>query len=109
MDVGDTDNADDMWTFIIPRTSRLVAIVAYNGVGSRHVTASFSNGFKTSSKWKCSTQEEDDWTSLTFDDSHWQYAEVLGTETSGRLAGADRIWQGPVEGYVYCRGWIGGT
>ena len=96
------------WTSVVSRKSTLIAVSAVNLSGKKYIVASFARGqIKTSSKWRCSPHMETGWTSLTFNDSHWQNANVVGTETDVRLQGADRIWLGSVAQEVYCRGWLG--
>ena len=96
------------WTSVVSRKSTLIAVRAINQSREKYIVASFSRGqFKTSSKWRCSAHEEAGWTSLTFNDSHWQNADVVGTETDTSLQGADQIWLGSVGQEVRCRGWLG--
>ena len=97
-----------IWTSTVSQTAALIAVSAINQNAEKHIAASFAGGkFQTSSRWRCSTQEEPGWTTLTFDDRHWQNAQVLGTETTERLEGADQIWLEPEEQTLYCRGWLG--
>ena len=105
---GETSSSTDIWTSVIPRTTRLIAIKAENDNESKKIKASFSNSFKTNTKWKCTTTFHTDWHTIGFDDSDWGYPDSLGTVTgSGRFEGATEIWSGSSTGTVYCRGYMG--
>ena len=101
-------STNGIWTSVVSRNSTLIAVRAINHFGEKYIVASFAKGqFKTSSKWRCSPHGEAGWTSLTFNDSHWQNANVVGTETDRRLQEGDWIWPRSVAQSAYCRGWLG--
>lgn len=95
------DSIDHKLTSIIPRAARLIAIEAESMADEKYISASFSNGYKTSKQWKCSTEEESGWTSVLFvEDNSWTHANETNT-------GTNHIWEDGDGDKVYCRGWIG--
>ena len=107
--MGKTSSSSGIWTSVIPRTTRLIAIKAEStgsGNDSKEIIASFSNGFKTSTKWKCSTAFDPDWYTLDFDDSDWGHPKSFGAG-QGRFEGATKIWRGSSHGSECCRGYMG--
>ena len=102
------DCTSNMWTSIIDRTTRLIAIQASNDGGRNYIAASVSNGYDTSTQWKCSRKYDSNWAALELDDSGWESAEESDDEAySARLADVGKIWIGDDTGTVYCRGWMG--
>ena len=100
------------WVHIIPQTTRLVGIAAYAeiDVGTGYIAASFSNGFKTSSMWRCSTHPTHGWYKLDFDDSGSGWSSAHENGQFGNLTGAPKIWEKTAgDGYIFCRGLIGMT
>ena len=64
---------------IIPRTTRVVAVQAYNGGARAFILAGFSNGFKTDTvKWNCTDQLYTGRKTADYDDSHWSPAVDSG-------------------------------
>lgn len=93
---------DQIWRSIIPRNARLIAIEAENTGGGKRIFAYFLNGFTTSTKWRCSTQFTEGWTTVEFDDQN------VGWDDAIIIPGTVAIWEkGYNDGTVYCRGHIG--
>ena len=62
--VGSTGKWSEVWSSLIPTTTRVVAVYVYNNSMNGFLVASFSNGFKTSEEWKCSETGTDGWTNV---------------------------------------------
>lgn len=92
------------WRSIIPRASRLIAIEASNTGGATEIYANFSNGFKTSTQWRCSTQLMEGWTTVEFEDitQGWGGATIVPPNDQISV-------EVDANGSLYCRGHIGKT
>ena len=112
--VGITTHWAEVWSSLIPKTTRVVAVHVQNMGGTGFLIASFSNGFKTSEEWKCSENETDGWTDVDFNDAEWPAAvkntgAYFEARTDPFWGGATLIWTN-AGGYgrdMYCRGKIG--
>ena len=89
-------------------------VLAFKASDSGHqegILASTSTGVVTDETWRCSAALESDWHTLTFDDSAWYQARVVGTNGVSPWGNfpdisvdAKWIWaQGSKAGTVYCR------
>ena len=112
--VGSTTYWAEIWSSLIPKTTRVIAVYVPNMDGKGFLMASFSNGFKTSEKWKCSETETDGWTNVDFNDTEWPAAinntgAFFDTRTDPFWGGATLIWTNAdgSGGDIYCRGKIG--
>ena len=113
--VGSTGHWAEVWSGLIPTTTRVVAVHVDNTNMKGFLVASFSNGFKTSEEWKCSEIETDGWTDVDFNDAEWS-AAVGRTDNPAEIntdpfwGGAAPIWtkaDGSGRGDRFFRGKIG--
>ena len=112
--VGKTERWAEVWSGLIPTTTRVVAVYVDNTGSKGFLVSSFSIGFKTSEEWKCSKTETDGWTDVDFNDAEWS-AAVRRTGKTGRTdtdpfwGGAAVLWTnaGGSGTGMYCRGKIG--
>ena len=112
--VGRTKRWSEVWSSLIPKTTRVVTVHVQNTWGGGFLMASFSNGFKTSEEWKCSETETDGWTDVDFNDAEWPAAvnntgTFFDSRTDPFWGGATLLWTN-ADGYggdMYCRGKIG--
>ena len=89
----------------------VIAIKAANHGGSFGLIASTDTGLVTDASWRCTAQEDADWFTETFDDSHWPSAHVWyehGDEPYGVISDVDIsakwIWtDSQYDLTVYCR------
>ena len=112
--VGSTGHWAEIWTGLMPPSTRVVAVHVHNYNATGFLVASFSTGFKTSEEWKCSTTAEVGWTDVDFNDTEWPAAarkdgSVVGIDGDPFWGGATVIWtQADLSGRdMYCRGKIG--
>ena len=112
--VGSTKKWSEVWSSLIPKTTRVVAVHVQNTGRKGFLIASFSNGFKTSEEWKCSENERDGWTDVDFNDAEWPAAvkntgAYFDTRTEPFWGNATLIWTnaGGSGREMYCRGKIG--
>ena len=90
-------------------------VLAVKAVDTGHsfgILASTSTGVKSDNTWKCSTEEQPGWHLASFDDSAWNYADIIaeqGDDPWGTLRAIDGrakwIWTSDFtsDGTVYCR------
>ena len=113
--VGSTEKWSEVWSGLIPTTTRVVAVYVNNGRDKGFLVASFSNGFKTSEEWKCSETVTDGWTEVDFNDTEWSAAirrtdNPAGIDTDPFWGGAALMWtkaDGSGTGRRFFRGKIG--
>ena len=113
--VGSTEKWSEVWSGLIPTTTRVVAVYVDNIDDKGFLMASFSNDFKTSEEWKCSETETDGWTHVDFNDAEWPAAirrtdNPAGIHTDPFWGGAALIWtkaNGSGTGDSFFRGKIG--
>lgn len=56
----------------------VVAILVKNTGGPSRIMAIFSNGVRSDSSWKCTTNAHNGWHTTNFDDSSWPHAVEHG-------------------------------
>ena len=90
-------------------------VLAVKAVDTGHsfgILASTTNGVESDASWKCSAEEQPGWHLASFDDSAWNYADIIaeqGDEPWGLInlidARAKWIWASDFTrgGTVYCR------
>ena len=113
--VGSTGHWAEVWSGLIPATTRVVAVYVNNTDAKGFLVASFSNGFKTSEEWKCSETETDGWTEVDFNEAEWSAAtrrtdNPAGIHTDLFWGGIALIWtkaDGSGTGDRFFRGKIG--
>ena len=112
--VVNTTNWAEVWSGLIPTSTRVVAVHVRNLEARGFLVASFSNGFKTSEEWRCSRADADGWTNVDFDDSEWSTAVKM--TDSPALIDTDPFWGGAAVVWtnadgrgrnVYCRAMVG--
>ena len=72
--VGSTRHWAEVWSGLIPTTTRVVAVYVNNTNAKGFLVASFSNGFKTNEEWKSSETNTSGWTDVDFNDAEWPAA-----------------------------------
>ena len=97
-------------SFVVPRDTRVVSVIAKNWGGNFGILGSFSNGLVTNESQKCSNVWFPGWNSPDFDDGQWPDAVVVGNHgdrpwgfISGILKTAKWIWADGQHTEVYCR------
>ncbi|XP_031574613.1 uncharacterized protein LOC116308348 isoform X2 [Actinia tenebrosa] len=71
-------NDNDRWnvikSYMFGTDIEVVAILVKNTGGPSGLMATFSNGIRTDSSWKCTTTTYKNWHTTNFDDSSWPHA-----------------------------------
>ena len=115
--VGKDNNRWDRSTaYVIPETTKLVAIEGVNTGGPGGIVGSFSTGLVTGESWRCYNRFVSNWNSPEFDDRSWPRAVVVShPRQPSKLHGpkiserAEWIWTNNVarDMRVYCRAQLG--
>ena len=105
----------------ISSETRLIAVRANNTGWDGGILGSIENGIVTDETWKCSDSLEINWNQISFDDSNWVSATVLGSHLDtkwGHLISripsisekAKWIWTSSTKDHssVFCRKYIAG-
>lgn len=111
--VGSTSLWTEVWKSSITQDATVFAVKCLNNIGPGGLIASFSNGIVSNRHWKCGYSEGKGWREIGFDDSAWNYAEEIKSDSyesekqSGFSPQTEWIWvagTGQVEfREMYCR------
>ena len=95
-------------TATLPDYTRLLAVRAENTGGGHGFIIKLSNGFGTSTHWRCNSTEHNNWIQPSYNDDNWRQAKTLKWARNWDphlLEPAVIIWTQTPAGVVYCRGW----